>query len=225
MLKNYFSKTVIFLTFLFALISVSCSNTPNAKLLFSEDDTLRTVIVNKENTINWSKPLEDGRLQKRIDIMDNIVTSIKLNPDVMNAFTNTCDPVYPYIENFATLNLNNLSQSNRYVIQKLFEIMNTNLYEADTELINPKYLFNYVFFISDIESVYKQAFGAEYPKSNAFSSYLIGEPFVTQQISQVPVRLYCEKGSIDICVIIYVIGKNLINQIEIIGWEVNYAEK
>lgn len=225
MLKNYFSKTVIILTFLFALISVSCSNTPNAKLLSSEDDTLRTVIVNKENTINWSKPLEDGRLQKRIDIMDNIVTSIKLNPDVMNAFTNTCDPVYPYIENFATLNLNNLSQSNRYVIQKLFEIMNTNLYEADTELINPKYLFNYVFFISDIESVYKQAFGSEYPKSNAFSSYLIGEPFVTQQISQVPVRLYCEKGSIDICVIIYVIGKNLINQIEIIGWEVNYAEK
>ncbi len=225
MLKNYFSKIVISISFLIALLGTSCSNTPNAKLLSSEDDTLRTVIVNKESSINWSKPLEDGRLQKRIDIMENVVTSIKLNPEVMNAFTNTCDPVYPYIENFATLNLNNLSQSNRYVIEKLYEVINTDLYSADTELINPKYLFNYVFFISDIESAYKEAFGIDFPKNNAFSKYLIGEPFVTQQISQVPVRLYCEKGSIDICVIIYVLGKNLINQIEIIGWEVNYAEK
>jgi len=222
--KVFYKGLYILLIFSFLFLS-ACSNAAVTKLLPAEDDTLRTVIVTKESSINWTKPLEDNRLKERIDILDSVSKGIRLNPDLINASVNICEPVYPYIENFATLRVDNLTKSNSNTVKELFNFLNTNPYDADTELINSSYIFNYVFFIYDLKALYQEAFSQAYPENKeAFSKYLIGEPFVTQFFSQVPVRLYCEKGSIDICVFISNYEKNLINQIEIIGWEVNYAK-
>ena len=64
----------------------------------------------------------------------------------------------------------------------------------------------------------------EFKTENAFSSYIIGKPFISDDIVQIPVRLTSEKGKVTIMVYLWNDGKYLINQIEIKRWDNNYGK-
>ena len=88
-------------------------------------------------------------------------------------------------------------------------------------MIDKKYIFNYVFFVYDLKEQWKENFGTDFKTENAFTRYIIGRPFISDDIVQLPVKLYAEKGSVNIMVIIKNDGRSLVNQIEIKKWDKN----
>ena len=71
---------------------------------------------------------------------------------------------------------------------------------------------------------WKENFGEDFKGENSFSKYLIGKPFANEELVQLPVMLYAEKGTVSINVFFRNDGKFLINQIEISGWGSNYGK-
>ena len=205
-------------TLLFLLITLSsCSHAPATKITGTVEETLRYSIIQKEGSVNWTKAMEENRLLEKIDTYEGIDKTVRLSMDVFKAYRNPKDPVYPYIENFGNLDITNLSTIYKQQIRYLFQVLNTDLNNLPENLINNKYLFNYIFFKNDLLSEWKSNYNLDYPSTNAFTKYLIGEPFISKELVQIPVRLYHDKGIVDICVYIIPDENSLISQIEIIG--------
>ena len=215
-----FSSLIIFLTFCF----FSCSNTTASKIITSDGNNLREKIQNKESSVNWTKPLEENRLSESIDKNDKLTSSVKVNPEIMMILKSDFPPVYPYIENFESLDISELKPAWKGIVKKLFEVFNTDLNKLPENMIDNKYIFNYVFFVYDLKEQWKENFKEEFKTENAFSSYIIGKPFISDDIVQIPVRLTSEKGKVTIMVYLWNDGKYLINQIEIKRWDNNYGK-
>lgn len=211
------------LKYLFILISgliISCSNTPNSKILTNEEDTLRAYLTNKESTINWTKALEDNRLVEKIDSREGITSGIKLNPDLVKIKRSECEPVYPYIENFANLDTRYLISSWKNTVDSFVKLLNENEKKDAENLIDPKFAFNYIFFISDFEEYVSNIKYLKVSEDEMLiKKYIIGEPFISKEIIQIPVRLFIQENHIDIAIYINNNGKGKISQIEILNWE------
>ena len=180
---------------------------------------MREAIQNKESSVNWTKPLEENRLSEPIDKNDKLTSSVKVNPEIMMVLKSDFPPVYPYIENFESLDTREMLPIWKDIIKKLFEVLNTDVNKLPENMIDNKYIFNYVFFIYDLKTQWKESFKEDFKSEKAFSSYIIGKPFISDDIVQIPVRLAAEKGTVSLMVYIRNDGKYLINQIEIKRWD------
>ena len=52
-----------------------------------------------------------------------------------------------------------------------------------------------------------------------FSKWIIGEPFSSEEIIQIPVRLYCKYGTIDVTLYLNRQKSNAVNLITIDRWK------
>lgn len=210
--------------FLLTALFFSCSNASTSKIITSDGNNLREAIQNKERTVNWTKPLEENRLSEAIDKNDNLTSSVKVNPEIMMVLKSDFPPVYPYIENFESLDTRDMLPVWKGIVKKLFEVFNTDLNKLPENMIDNKYVFNYVFFVYDLKEQWKENFKEDFKTENAFSEYLIGKPFVSEDLVQIPLRLTAEKGYVSHMVYLRNDGKYLINQIEIKRWDSNYGK-
>ena len=205
--------------FLLTALFFSCSNASSSKIITSDGNNLREAIQNKESSVNWTKPLEENRLSEPIDKNDKLTSSVKINTEIMMVLKSDFPPVYPYIENFESLDIRDMQPIWNDIIKKLFEVLNTDLNKLPENMIDSKYIFNYVFFVYDLKTQWKENFKEDFKSEKAFSSYIIGKPFISDDIVQIPVRLTAEKGTVSLMVYIRNDGKYLINQIEIKRWD------
>lgn len=182
---------------------------------------MRETIQNKESSINWTKPLEENRLSESLEKNDNVTSSVKLTPEIMMVLKSDFPPVYPYLEDFESLDTTDLLPIWRDIVRKLFEVLNTDIKTFPENMIDKKYMFNYVFFVHDLQEQWKENFNEEFKTEKAFSRYIIGKPFISDDIVQLPVKLFTEKGSLNIMVIVKNDGRFLVNQIEIKRWDKN----
>ena len=214
-MKKIIIKVLISLLF---LTFFSCSQPTPVKLITNQDETLRSIIQEKESTINWTKTLEDSVLSTKIDSFEGISSNIKLSPEVLRAYNNTCAPVIPYLEDFVSLDINNLGPGHKTSAIQLINTINSNFSVFPETIINAKFLFNYIFFKNDFIEEWNQNFQTEF-KENCIKKYLFGEPFSSEDLIQIPVRLFSEYGYVDIEINFINDEKNLISQIEITKWE------
>ena len=56
-------------------------------------------------------------------------------------------------------------------------------------------------------------------KEKLFSKWIIGEPFFSEEIVQIPVRLYCKYGTIDVTLYLNRQNSNAVNLITIDRWK------
>ena len=241
MKKSLCYKFLIFSLFIFSTAIISCKNTSETKLVYTESDTIKKSVKEKEKDITWTQEIEPKRLTEKITR-----SSMKLGSDVaytkdLFKISNTNKaPVYPELSDFGSLDTRNLKSSVKDKLNHFCKSLSTENHSGADSYFSRKYIFNYVFFVNELESEWKNNFGKEYPsvvkedkasskskdkkeektdESGIFTKWTFGEPFVGSEIMQIPVRFYATCGIIDITVYLNSSGNNEIYQITIDRWK------
>ena len=241
-MKKSVSKNILIVSALiFSTVLFSCKNTSETKLVYTESDTIKKSVKEKEQGITWTQELEAQRLTEKISR-----SSMKLGPDVVYSkdlfkISNTNKaPVYPELSDFGSLDTRNLRTSVKDKLTNFCKSFSTENHSGAESYFNRKYLFNYVFLVNELEDGWKTNFGTDYPKEKKeeaksskseakqeekteapgiFTKWTFGEPFVGSEIIQIPVRFYATCGIIDVTVYLNSSGNNEIYQITIDRWK------
>ena len=229
MKKSLCYKFLIFSLFIFSTAIISCKNTSETKLVYTESDTIKKSVKEKEKDITWTLEIEPKRLIEKITR-----SSMKLGSDVaytkdLFKISNTNKaPVYPEFSDFGSLDTRNLKSSVKDKLNNFCKSLSTENHSGADSYFSRKYIFNYVFFVNELESEWKNNFGKEYPRemkeekseeSGIFTKWIFGEPFVGSEIMQIPVRFYATCGIIDVTVYLNSSGNNEFYQITIDRWK------
>ena len=234
MKKNICSRIIISSLIIFSSLLFSCKNTSETKLVYTESDTIKKSVKEKSQEITWTQELEAERLSQKITR-----SAMELGPDVpytkeIFKITKNQSPVYPDLADFGSLDTRNLRPSVKEKLNNFCTSLASVNHSGEDTHFSRKYLFNYVFFINDLETGWKNNFDKEYPKeksenekseeeksegTNIFTKWTFGEPFIGSEIMQIPVRFYATCGIIDVTVYLNSNGNNEIYQITIDRWK------
>lgn len=218
-------KFIKFITIcIFSILFFACSNNTPSKLVSSNENNLRDTIGNKEKNVKWTSSLDEEKLSENIERFEEISSSINLSTDLMMVINNNSEKVYPYLENFENLNDSKLKTQWINIINQVIDALNTDVYSCPEELFENRFIFNYIFFVNDLKEKWKENFGVDFSNDTLIEKYLFGEPCICEDIIQIPVKLFTNKGSVNIIVYLNNQQDYLINQIELSGWEVDYGK-
>ena len=200
--KTLLTKILAFSSLFLTLSFFSCSNSQESKLVYTENDTIKQSVKEKEQNITWTQELEEGRLSERITR-----GSMQLGPDVsyskelFKISTKKPALVYPSLSDFGSLDTSNLQFSVKDKLTQFCTAFSEPEHSGAADYFSRKYVFNYVFFVNDIEENWKRNFGKELSKENPlFPKWTFGQPFNGSDIIQIPVRFYADCGTIDVTV-------------------------
>lgn len=217
-------KTKLFILFLIIFL-VSCKNNSENKIIISEEDTIKRMVLNKESSVTWSKELEPDKLSQPIKIKNlPISKEVEYNIDILKVLNNYQNPIYPEFENFGSLDSSNLSLSLKEKINNFCEKLSKGSFQEIKVAFHSDYIFNYVFFTNDFKKYCKENLKIDNPEElqeneTIFTKWIIGEPFIGKEILQLPVRFYCNEGTLDITLYMNIQKEYLIYQITIDRWE------
>ena len=224
-MKNTFSFHInvkIFLTLAFVMLFVfSCKNTSETKLVYTENNTIKQEVKNKEDNITWTFELEENRLSQTIT-RDSIELGLEVpyGKELYKLKSFMQKPVYPSIEEFGSLDTSNLKLSVKEKVTNFITAFTSEEHSGADAFFNKKYIFNYVFFLNDFESGWKKNFSKTIPDApGLFTKWVFGQPFNGADIIQIPVRFYTSCGTIDMTMFINSTGKNDFYQITIDRWD------
>jgi len=218
-------KVSIFLSIIFIILFLSCKNNTESKLSFTEENTIKNTVKEKEQSITWSKELEGDRLSEKVSSSNNKVSSeVIYNIDVVNILSDFQSPIYPEFENFGKLDTTSLSgAAKEKIISFCNGLADLNKQQLQSSF-NSKYIFNYVFFLEELKNNWKNNFNEDFPEElkedeKLFSKWIIGEPFNGEEIIQIPVRFYCKQGTLDVTLYLNIKQQYSIYQAAISGWK------
>lgn len=178
--ENYIKKgTTLLITTIMLLFVTSCSNVNNA-VVDTESGTLRYTADKLDKTTTWTSELEGDRLTKKVESADGIDKTVEVDPSMIFASGNeqAYQPIYPAIPDFAVLNTSTLDESAITLLDGFCTAITKNV-DADSFMAK-NHLYSLVLFQYDLNQGDKPL----------FSSYVIGEPFVTENAIQCPIRFY-----------------------------------
>lgn len=209
-------KKFVFI-FSFVIFSLcSCKNNTETKLIFSESDTIKNTVKSKENNITWSKELEGERLQTPVNEKnENLSKDIEISTEVLKILENQKKSVYPSFDNFGSLDTSKLNNSAKEKITEVCTILLDSDISSLSSHFESKYLFNCVFFINELQTTWKEKF---YKDFSGFTKYILGEPFIGEQIIQLPIRFYCNTTTLDVTLYLSKENNYSIYQIKIDRW-------
>ena len=214
------------------MLIYSCKNTTETKLAYTESDTIKKSVKEKEQDITWTQEMENGRLSEKITR-----SAVKIGPDVIynkeffKISSDKKNPVYPELLDFGSLDTRNLSSSVKEKLNKFCSSISSENHTGADAYFARKYIFNYVFFVQALENGWKINFNQDYPhkktesesesetEEGIFTKWLFGEPFIGTEIIQIPVRFYASCGIIDVTIYLNSSGNNEIYQITINRWK------
>ena len=223
LLKKFFAHNIcnILSLALLMLCVSSCKNNAEPKLVYTENNTIKQDVKNKEQNITWTFELEEKRLSQTINRgAIEIGIEVPYGKELYKLKNFVQNPVYPSIEEFGSLDTSNLKVSVKNKIDSFLEAFTSEEHSGADAFFNKKYLFNYIFFINDFESGWKKNFSKVIPKApDLFTKWIFGQPFNGSDIIQIPVRFYTSCGTIDMTMFINSTGKNDFYQITIDRWD------
>ena len=234
MKKSFCTYILIFLNILAAVSIISCKNTSETKLAYTESDTIKKSVKEKEHGITWTQELEAERLSEPISRSSmELGFDVLYSKDLFKISKQKQKAVYPELSDFGSLDTRNLRPSVKEKLNNFCTSLSSENHSGADAFFSRKYIFNYVFFVNDLEKGWKTNFGTDYPKNTAveqteqtnsdefttFIKWTFGEPFVGSEIIQIPVRFYATCGIIDVTVFLNSNGNNEIYQITIDRWK------
>lgn len=174
MLKRFFFILTLGIFFF------SCSNSPDSKLVLIEEDTLKSIISNKESNVLWTSELEGELLNQEITKFPYLAPSVKPSLNLEKALGSGKSPVLPELENFASLDFSNIPFALKEFITKFGESFCSENTAALESFFEADYIFTLKFFFEDMEqSGFK-----------SFDKYIAGRPFIFDDSIKIPFRFY-----------------------------------
>ncbi len=204
-----------------SLCLFSCSNVQESKIVYSENDTLKQSVKDREQTITWTQEIEGELLTETItkDSM-KIGSDVTYGRELYKISKTIQNPVYPSFYDFGSLDTRSLKASVKEKLDKFCEAFSSEDHKNADYSFSRKFLFNYVFLLKDFEDGWKKNFSKELPEGKAFfTKWIFGQPFNGPDIIQIPVRFYADCGTIDMTVFLDSGRNNEIYQISIDRWK------
>lgn len=178
-----------FLSFSFIFIMLNSCNNANQNQIQIDEHNLKQIVDKKNENISWTQELEKSRLSQRIDKLDYINSSLQLTPNTMVAFESSLSrlPVYPSLDNFGSLDISDIDENALYVVNQFCSKINDK--ESCQNLMNKNSIFALTLFLYDTSEI-----------NFNFSNYtwLIGQPFISENNLSIPVRFKNETNTLDI---------------------------
>lgn len=173
---------MLFLFCFFLLIfATSCSNEQSVWTF--DTDTLRTEASTLEEHTPWTGELESSLLSGKLSSStEGISKNITLSPALIFASgaEDSYTPIYPALEGFATLNTSLLPQEALATLDGFCKALINDA--VDESFLARDALFEYVLFAYDMKK--------HLDATSALKKYILGEPFVSEDFIQCPVRFY-----------------------------------
>lgn len=183
-------KFTFVISVLFICALTGCNNAAG-KNQITDQDSLKKISSDKEDSINWTGELEKKKLTYKIDRFSLISDSLPLNPEVFMAFEagNPQFPVYPQLEGIGSLDISDLDKSAASVINNFCSSFFSQKQENCETMMNEGCLFALVLFNYDVGKI---GFGTD------TATWIFGKPFIAEEVFQVPVRFYNKNGTCDV---------------------------
>lgn len=234
MIKKYIFSTLVLFSFF-----IGCSNTQNEELFYNDIDTIKEYVLDKENNITWTKEIEGEILLQDISSNSSIQKTEFYTPEAVKVLKNYQNPVFPSIDNFGSLNTENLSKQTKEFLNEFCTEISNNIYSNPDRYFKNSFIFNYVFFRKELIDNWPVFFNTEFPvlpedfnqnteesENNQdkkepipiFTKWYLGEPFVGEDLVEVPVRFFTQNGNIDVTIVMAINTETRIYQIVIDRW-------
>lgn len=155
-------------------------------------NTLRKESDQLNSEIKWEQDIESSILLKKVSGADGFVKSLAGNPQYVFASGAEADyePIYPLIDGFASLDISNCPEAAKRVLDD-FCNSTASARNADSYMASGC-MYSLVLFKYDLSSL----------GYSTFDSYILGEPFVSPEILQCPVR-FLKGDDVVVDVLIY----------------------
>ncbi|MCR4580181.1 MAG: hypothetical protein K5681_07535 [Treponema sp.] len=229
-------KNVCVLLIAASLFFISCTNAGASKLSYTDVETIRDSVKDREAQVSWTKELEGSRLNESLNPQEGLYSEdIKYSRLIAKVNKANQAAVFPEYPDLGLLDISALNSSAKETIYKFCQALSTDIYTEAQNYFDSSYIFNFVFFRNDFIEGWENNFNESFPvqkedkskkksdeddsqadKISLFSKWILAEPFVGEEITQVPVRFYCKAGTLDVT--LYLNKKNLIYQIVIDRW-------
>lgn len=220
-----------------SIIFFSCTNNQTLITDITGTKSVKNEIIQIQSGINWAKEIEGNRLTENISVNNKINPSINLSPFLINIVSEE-KKNYPNIEGFGNLDYSELNDLQKNRINSFINLISINIQNSNVEDFSQKYIFNFVFFKSELLKIIEEDFHIEAinnednnQKNNSsdennepkkekklFEKYYIGKPSFTLNNVSVPVRLFCKTNYIDVIIYMNSEENSLIYNVEIQNW-------
>lgn len=193
----------------FSAIFLSCSNNQSLKISYQDTETLKDILREKESDTRWAGELEPERLSKNLEINSKLVSKeVTKDNQTVKILKEYQSPVYADLGDFGSLNNSILTKTQISTVNNFIEFISSEYKNDSGEFFVPEYKFNYQFFKQDLEAGWKENFCEEIPivskeeenKVSLFKNWIIGEPVKYENQILIPVRVYSEKGYINLLI-------------------------
>lgn len=178
---NILKSSLIYFFFLgiFILTFSSCNNA-NSLDITQDINTLKNVVSQRNENIKWTGEVEPNRLTEKIHTSPYISKSLSLTPNVMIAFEGGMprEPVFPQIDNFGSLDISNLDYKIISNINSFFDQLKNN--ENCDSFMDSNSIFALSLFLYDLQQI-------DFSLNDL--SWIIGKPFLMDDIFEIPIRL------------------------------------
>ncbi len=183
-----------------SLLFFSCSNGSGGEKFFSEETTIKESTSRRDDSVLWTRELESVRLLIDTKKNNGAADTLRLEPLSVMSLSSQGTPVYPILEGFGSLDTSDISAELRTFLDSF--CTSVAAWSFSQELFTSESAFVLPLFMYDVKMQWKEAFSKDFPDVEAenplFSSWLYGEPFADGSEFQIPVRLFCAYGYLDV---------------------------
>ncbi len=188
----YLKKIADIIILLLIFAGASCSSS-DRYVGNGIEKTLRKQAETYLASINWSEEIESERLTAPVQLPDGINSAVKLSPVVLNVTSGKTEGIYPYLEGFGSLNVNNMPEGVKKLVKDFASAFCKD--EPCDDYMAPDSKYELGLLYQDF-AVY---FDGKSEKG-AFDSFIMGMEFQTSTICAVPLRFNKGKKFVDLTV-------------------------
>jgi hypothetical protein len=214
---------VIGLTLLSVLFYASCSSDAAETINAADLDTVKRTVSKIEDETVWSVELEKDRLSQNItsnpELFAQGINLTKENSRILKMYT---PAVYPSFTDFGSLDVSKTEYKFITSAEEICSYISSNDQENLFSCFSSNYRFNYVFFVQELKRNWKENMGTDFPEPDVlFERFILGEAFCTENLVQIPVRFYCNKGFLDVTLYMSAVQEKSVYNIKIVRWGKN----
>lgn len=239
-MKKY---NIIFIVLLSSFF-FSCSNVNNQRAQNQNIQTLKKIISEKDKQLKWTNELDPSRLEIEINKKERIQDDSFVTFENISVLKNFSPKVFPQIEDFTILDLSQLNHNQIEFINNFLTEVSKDITGDGQNLFVNKFNMNYVFFINDLIEGWNSYFCEDFPQSKLlitdeeqknqnieieeketieqiFENWIIGKPYIFDNLIEVPVRIFCKPGKIDVIMYMNTQEPSALYQINFTKWNKN----
>ena len=184
--QKFFVFAVLFLSILF----YSCSN--SSSNLQDEYITLQSTAENFLESTDWTDEIEGNILTQVVENKFNYEKTIKVSPEVISVCMEDNKPLYPSVNDFSSLDLSLFTLQQKNTVEEFCQCIVDG--KAAENFMANSHVYALTLFLYDVQDITGMNYFASGDEEKIFTGFLIGEPFVNENLVECPVRFFYTNG-------------------------------